>query len=289
MCGESEQIKVTYSCPQGARLSPELWNNLIDGLPTLFSDDEVHLLLFADDVSIVSSHFNLSYLLKIVQEKIDAIVRWADKHCLKFSAGKTEAMFFTRRKKYTLSNLQVNSFDVKWVDTYKHLGLLIQNKLNWSPHINYIVERANIILHQCKNMVGKTWGLSPTNVRWIYCCIVRQVLAYGICVWVPALRFKTNIKKLEKPQRIACRYMCSARTSVSLECTQVILNLRPIKLFSEEAAIKAAARLVDLDRWDNDITGKNSHVDYIVSKARSLKLDLLKKRDIAFPPCFLCT
>ena len=109
-------------------------------------------------------------------------------------------MFFTKKKKVRLDDFQIDNCNIKWIDTHKHLGLIIQNKLNWSAHVNYITERANIVLHQCKNIVGKTWGLTPLHVKYIYCCIVRQILAYGIIVWAPALRFKTNIKKLEKPQ-----------------------------------------------------------------------------------------
>ena len=284
MCGESEQIKVVYGCPQGAGLSPELWNNLVDDLPASLSDDEVQLLLFADDVTLVSSHKDISYLMKVIQDRINDIQCWAKKHCLKFSAEKTEAMFFTKKKKVRLDDFQIDNCNIKWVDTHKHLGLIIQNKLNWSAHVNYITERANIVLHQCKNMVGKTWGLTPLHVKYIYCCIVRQILAYGIIVWAPALRFKTNIKKLEKPQRIACRYISSARQSISLECTQVILNILPIKLFLEEAAIKTAARLVDADRWDRTIEGKFRHINYIESTAKVLGVNFILKRDIAFPP-----
>ena len=188
-------------------------------------------------------------------------------------------MLFSRKRNVEVGNLLVNNETIEWVHTHKHLGLVLHDKLNWKHHVNYIVDKANIILNQSKNMISKTWGIKPAYVRWLYIAIIRQVLSYGAVIWVNALKRAGNLKKLERIQRTICRYITGARRSMSLMGQQMFTNIRPIDLFLQESAINATSRLIDAGRWDREIFNVFSHVKYIEEFSDQHKIKIHQYRD----------
>ncbi|GBP12690.1 hypothetical protein EVAR_74050_1 [Eumeta japonica] len=42
-------------------------------------------------------------------------------------------------------------------------------------------------IYVCKRAIGRTWGLRPDGVLWLYEMVVKPILFYGVTVWWQAL------------------------------------------------------------------------------------------------------
>ena len=59
------------------------------------------------------------------------------------------------------------------------LGVTLDNNLTWKPHIARITRRATTALMQCKKIVGKTWGIKPSMMKWT--AMIHSIISYA-CV-----------------------------------------------------------------------------------------------------------
>lgn len=52
------------------------------------------------------------------------------------------------------------------------LGIIFDHYLNWKLNIE---SRINA----CRNAFGKSWGLSPKSLLWLYSAVVRPIVCYN--------------------------------------------------------------------------------------------------------------
>jgi hypothetical protein len=119
--------------------------------------------------------------------------------------NKTVIIPFTRRrnikglKKPVLFNKKIQlSSDVKY------LGLTLDKGLTWRTQLDKVINRAYKAFWTCRGMFGKTWGLQPHVVYWIYTAVVRPIITSGVTVWWHRVRLKTSQAKLSKLQLLTC-------------------------------------------------------------------------------------
>ena len=69
-------------------------------------------------------------------------------NCLTFSVDKTTAVFFSRQKKFhsevlpRIKKLTINGVEIKPSSSMTYLGVVLDQKLNWSLHIEKKVSKA---------------------------------------------------------------------------------------------------------------------------------------------------
>ena len=61
------------------------------------------------------------------------------------------------------------------------LGVTLDSKLTWKPHITRITRKATTALIQCRQIVGKTWGITPSMMKWIYTAVICQPCRMHVC------------------------------------------------------------------------------------------------------------
>ena len=91
-----------------------------------------------------------------------------------------------------------------------YLGVVLDQKLNWSLHIDKKVAKAKKFLHLIKPALHHIWGLNPKRMQWIYKQIILPRLTYGCLVWGHSMT-NSHIQKIETVERVALR--CYAFTS----------------------------------------------------------------------------
>ena len=103
------------------------------------SNAKVHLSLFADDITIWIETKNINNGINVLQQSLTELENWSNKWGFRFSVSKTKAMIFTSRKKLESQNkVKIYNQDIVYVNQFKFLGLIFDNKFTWNEHVNYI-------------------------------------------------------------------------------------------------------------------------------------------------------
>ena len=133
-------------------------------------------------------------------------------------------IFTTRSKKINVStSIKICNHEISRVDHSKFLGIVIDDKLNWSYHINSI-----------KNKIAKGIGvickakrfLSKKTLLTLYYSFIYPYLHYGISA--RGNTYKSYIDPLIKIQKRAIRIISSARHDAHSEPLFCELNLLPL-------------------------------------------------------------
>ena len=252
-CGESITKKATKGSPQGGVLSPLLWNLTLN---TFLSSLGIHsnfIQAFADDLVILIRGICKHTIRDIAQQHLTNINRWCHTKGLKLSGIKSTAILFTNKRDRTLDQpLMVEGDTVPLCNSTVYLGVTLDSKLSWGPHIMKKCDSATGTLHACKRAVGKTWGLSPSGIRWIYNQVILPAVMYSSVVWHHSAEQKLYLKqRLDTVQRQAAIMITRGLRSAPTANLEIIAGIKPISLKLQENVIKAALRLKITGNWDN--------------------------------------
>ncbi len=269
--GEMKVVAIRRGCPQGGILSPFLWNLVVDDLLT-YKRDRIPCdnQGFADDMALVAvvlapkpvggrQGFDADTLREVTQKSLLAINEWCKDSGLKLSMLKTHSVMFTKRRNWSFSRpLMVEGTEIEVKNSTKFLGLILDSKLSWNDHIEYLCKKSKGILMQCRKAVGPTWGFKPQTMRWIYNAIVKPTMSYGATIWINGTKTKKNQDLLNRVQRLGNILITGALPSTPGTALNVITNTIPIISWLEEEAVKGALRLKNLGHWQPAPVGKPS-------------------------------
>ena len=123
----------------------------------------------------------------------------------------------TTKRNISAYNYFMGSQQIPRPDNQDYLGITINTKLSWQPHIN-----------KAQNKASKTLGLLKRTLQvrqTAYKVLVRPTLEFATCAWAP--HTKTGIQTIERIQRSTARFVTSGyhRTSyVSDMCSNLMWN-----------------------------------------------------------------
>ena len=262
--GCEKEKRVTQGCPQGGILSPLLWNLVVDSLLQINDMDRaVHTQAYADDVTPLSIGIDPLTVSEKIQRTLDRLEEWAAEHSLSFSPSKTVVMMFTR-KRVVKPPLFLCGQRLTYHSEVKYLGVILNTRLTWTPHVKAVTRRALTCLAQCRRAVGATWGMTPKAMKWIYTAVVRPIIEYACIIWCPSLTLVTTQKRLAKVQRSACAAITSPYPSTPSAALDTILDIPPLHVWLQGAALKAAHRMRLRGNWlgvGTFVGSSKSHVD----------------------------
>jgi hypothetical protein len=214
---------------QGGILSPLIFNFSIDDFLQLCELCKILGISFADDGLLAVCGLDLDCLLRQLQHTLLQVERWAAECGLRFSTSKTEAVIFTKRK---LSNLIIRPLllynePIPYVNSIKYLGVTLDSKLTFKPHIDSKFKAAKKPLQFMTRIAGKFWGPSPKLTHWVYTGIVRPAFTYGSFVW--ANKTTTNFFKdsAQKLQRLALISLAPIRLHSPTIGLEIVTNTPP--------------------------------------------------------------
>ena len=251
--GVEQTIRPTQGSPQGGILSPLVWNLIMDSLLTQFQSGAVKAIGYADDVLLLIPGTDPSVMGNFMQDALNRVVDWGAKHGLVFNPTKTQAVMFHRANNTKLRppRLRIGNKTLDFTDEMKYLGLTVNKRLSWTAHTKERYRKCVKLLHKVKGLVGRTWGLSPDKLAWIYTAVIRPKLTYGALVWGHALTEGARAQ-LNKLQRLALLLIARPLASTATAALEVVLGFPPLHRFVEEMAMRARLRTRNQlpDTWD---------------------------------------
>ena len=182
----------------GLSFGPLLFNLYINNICEV--SKTVNTVLFADDTNLLCCGDNLEKLLDTVEKELNSMKIWFDENKLTLNLSKTKCIIFGNRPTNTEKKLMINGIELERVSEIKFLGVLIDNKLSWKPHINYIkakISKSIAILNKTKYLLNKT------SLYTLYCSFILPYMTYCVEIW--GNTYKTNIHPIFILQKRAIR------------------------------------------------------------------------------------
>ena len=153
------------------------------------------------------------------------------------SRKKTVAVKFNKHNRTIARPLRIDNRKIQYVPTVKYLGLIIDNKLSWKPHINKKLDACTTLM---RRLVSKTlgfYGPKPKLMKWTYTGIVSPKLTYGSMIWGTKITHKSFKKKLNVLNRIASTAMTTITRTTPQAALELISYTHPLDLKIKENAM----------------------------------------------------
>ena len=126
-----------------------------------------HVQAYADDLAVLVTGADMLWITGMAQKAINIAANWALEQELQFSYKKTEIILFTHKRNPDLGSLSLNGSQLEPSKEARLLGVSLDSKLTRKPHVTRITRKATTALMQCRQIVGKTWGIKPSMMKWI--------------------------------------------------------------------------------------------------------------------------
>ena len=199
---------------------------------------------YADDLVILIQGFDITTMMDLMSSALKKVEQWCIKVGLTINPTKAELIIFTRKRR--LGNVVTPTLfgkELTMSDQVKYLGVILDKKLNWTPHLNKVIKRSRVALMTSRATLGKSWGLNPRIMLWLYNTVVKPMITYCSLVWWPKTEQKHAVSLLTKIQRLACLCVTGAMSSGPTAGMEMLLGLPPLDLVIVGEARLASHRL----------------------------------------------
>ncbi|RVE44624.1 hypothetical protein evm_010710 [Chilo suppressalis] len=229
-------------CVQGSVCGLIMWNLILDELLDQVSlPSGCHLQAFADDVLLVTSASAIQDLEIKTNTALNIIDTWGEDVKLKFGPSKTQLVAFTPAAKQ--ANIYMTNQKLTFETKMKYLGMIIDEKLTFNEHVQYITEKALKLHKRLSVFTRATWGPHPENIRTIYNQVIVPIVTYAAGVWGGAAKKEYVRTKLDSLQRLFAIKAIRAFRTVSTVAATALARMTPLHLKVKEVWRIEQARL----------------------------------------------
>ena len=96
-----------------------------------------------------------------------------------------------RRNKNTLTPALINNEEIERVESYKYLGVTLDNVLNWNPHFMTLLKKLNTRLYFLRKL--NSFHVDKTLLWTFYKAVAESVICFALICWGGnSNRFLTN-------------------------------------------------------------------------------------------------
>ena len=183
----SDHLTVEWGVPQGSVLGPLLFLIYINDLCNVSKHGK--FILFADDTNLFVAGDSRRETYNLANDILTSISKYMKLNLLHVNAKKCCYIYFNPNKREDEStvnleldnlNLAVNDSLIRRVKTAKFLGVLMDEKLSWKPHIDAL----NRKLKSACGRIYRIQNCLPSNLhKQIYHTLFESHLTFAISVW----------------------------------------------------------------------------------------------------------
>lgn len=169
--------------PQGGVLSVTLFIIKMNSIAKVIPPS-VQYSIYVDDVQVSVSSCNLAICERRVQLTVNNLAKWADQNGFKFSTEKTAFVCFSLKRGVPLEpSLTLYGLPIPMKNVHKFLGLIVDSKLSFIPHIKNLKVKCIKSLNILKVLSHVSWGADRLSLLHIYRSLIRSRLDYGCMVY----------------------------------------------------------------------------------------------------------
>ena len=200
----SDPITTYTGSPQGCVLSPVLftiYTNICQ-----INNNAVKLIKFADDSCIeglissdddTESYFN----------EINYFTSWCEENKLLLNTDKTKEVVFDFRTKPTeLKPVVINGCEIEQVDSYKYLGVIIDNKLTWVEQAKSVSSKINKRMFFLRKL--NSFHVDKTILELFYSSVINSIICFCLVAWGGNVSVVCR-KKIDRVVKRASKITCS--------------------------------------------------------------------------------
>jgi hypothetical protein len=190
---ESENGSINFGVFQGTILGPLLFLVYINDLLHLPLKGQIQL--YADDVALLYSSQGCDDMYEMMQHDLNIIENWFYDNRLTANGLKTKLIIFKHPKKILSSSrtLFLGGQTVERVSEIRYLGLILDSRLTWYPHIDHIKSKIVPFV----GILSKLKYYVPKHIRMqVYYAHIYSHISYLNPIWGGACKYK--LKELER-------------------------------------------------------------------------------------------
>ena len=196
----SEWVNNIKGVPQGSILGPLLFNIFINDF--LFMKLNAKVYNYADDNTLSYTSLCIDEIKTKLQADCLKAIQWFKNNNMKANADKFQLMFINRNKTFNDLYLKVENDLIIATQSINILGVEVDNKLNFSSHIDQLCQQAGKQTNALKRI---KYHLDKECKILIYNSYISSNYNYCPVVWM--FTWKLNIDKLEKSNKRAIRFV----------------------------------------------------------------------------------
>ena len=150
---------------------------------------------FADDHHLWRTSSNISDLKSCLQSDLKMINCWCHKWRINLTLKRTNVLLFNGKHKGKSEkiSIKINQTAITQVPEKRILGVIIDEKLTFNPHINYISLQAR----KSFSRLAAFLSLTPATLVTIYKSFSRSRIEYCRSAWSHKLYSNNNFKALK--------------------------------------------------------------------------------------------
>jgi len=250
------KLPILSGVPQGSVLGPILFLIYINDVVDCFSNLDVSLKLYADDLKLYSSYLTTSTGCDL-NEALDRLYDWSRTWQLEINNEKC-CVIRVSSGRFDLHSCPVYDIDginLEVKAETKDLGITVDDKLKFDKHVSLIVHKA----HTRANLILKCFeSRDPNLLMKAFFTYVRPLLEYAAPVWSPHLTYL--IFKVEQVQRTFTKRLDGLKNMSYVERLKFlgIHTLEHRRLISDLVfCYKVINDFVDIDLNINRVSNEN--------------------------------
>ena len=175
--------------PQGCVLSPFLYTLYTNDCRSV--DPSIQLVRYSDDTAMLA----LLRDFASYQSYLSSVVRFfsCSNNFLHLIGSKTKEMCIDfRRNRTVISPIVINGEPVEQVDSFKYLGVMLDEKLSFTEHVRAVQKKSQHVLRKLRAFYA-----DPLLLLRLYRSIIEPLITYCSICYYPALSVK-NCNRLLK-------------------------------------------------------------------------------------------
>ncbi|KAI2644006.1 RNA-directed DNA polymerase from mobile element jockey [Labeo rohita] len=192
----SESTTISTGVPQGCVSSPVLFTLYTNQCTC--STGNNYMIKFSDDTAILGLISGTSDVA-IYKDEVQNFVQWCDTHFLSINTKKTVEIIFDPKSIGDHLPLVISGQNIGQVDSYKYLGIHIDNKLTWSAQVENVCIRVQQRLYFLRRL--RVFGVNQKVLLLFYHTVIESILRYGISAWFGNLSVHLKAKITRLMQR----------------------------------------------------------------------------------------